>query len=76
MLNRDSTLSHLASDTRYALMTASQALASLTPSVSLSLESRDRHFFKHHGEDPCHEVARACMAGHVWHGDENQRRSR
>lgn len=71
MRSRESTLDHLAVDMRFASLTAGQALASLTPSMSLTLEQKDQHFFQRHADDPCHEVARACSAGHIWHGDEN-----
>jgi len=71
MRSRENALSHLAADTRFASLTAGQALASLTPSWSQALDERDQHFFQHHANDPCHEVARACSAGYVWHGDEN-----
>lgn len=75
MQNRESTRNHLATDFHFASLTAGQALARLTPSMSSILKQKDQHFFGRHADDPCHEVARACSAGHVWHGDENRKQA-
>lgn len=71
MMNREHALDMLASDMRYAQLTAGQAMDHLPPSMRMVLEHKDTAFFKAHAEDPCHEVARACRAHWIWHGDEN-----
>lgn len=71
MNSRERVLEYLATDSRVAGLTAGEALAGLTPTMNLLL-SQDQHFFLRHADDPCHEVARACNAGHVWHGNENK----
>lgn len=73
MNSREKILEYLATDNRVAGLTAGEALAGITPNTILFLSQKDQHFFSHHGDDPCHEVARACNAGHVWHGDENKK---
>lgn len=73
MKSREGVLEYLAADMRVANLTAHQALASLTPAMSSMLTQEDQSFFRRHAEEPCHEVARACKAGHVWHGNENGR---
>ena len=72
MRSRENTLSHLAGDMRFASLTAGQALTDMSPSMNWALDEEDQRFFQRHADDPCHEVARACRAGHVWHGDENR----
>jgi hypothetical protein len=67
-MTRDEALQHLATDNRYAMMTAGEAVHGLSQAYAVALTSRDLAFLEFHGEDPCHEVARACAAGHVWHG--------
>lgn len=71
MDSRERVLEYLAADYRVAGLTAGEAFAGITPTMSLLL-SQDQHFFRRHAEEPCHEVARACHAGHVWHGNENK----
>jgi hypothetical protein len=71
MNSREKVLAHLATDHRVAGLTAGEALAGMSHSMSSLLLQQDQHFFRRHADDPCHEVARACSAGHVWHGDEN-----
>lgn len=71
MMNREHALNTLASDFRFANLTAGQALDTLSQSMRVALEHKDTEFFREHAEDPCHEVARACRAHWVWHGDEN-----
>lgn len=72
MKSREKVLEYLATDYRVAGLTAGEALAGITPAMSLLLFQEDQHFFRLHADDPCHEVARACNAGHVWHGNENK----
>lgn len=72
MKSREKVLEYLATDYRVAGFTAGEALSGITPAMSLLLSQEDQHFFRLHADDPCHEVARACNAGHVWHGDENK----
>lgn len=67
-MTRDEALQHLATDKRYATLTAGAAVRQLTQAFARALTPRDLAFLDFHGEDPCHEVARACAAGHVWHG--------
>lgn len=71
MMTRTEALQSLASDHRFALLTAGEALEHLTQAYKIALEPRDLAFFEFHGEEPCIEVARACLSGHVWHGDES-----
>lgn len=73
MKSREAVLEYLASDMRVASLTAGDALVGLTPPMSLMLTQEDQFFFRRHAEEPCHEVARACKAGHVWHGNENKK---
>lgn len=73
MISREITLGYMAAGKRFSCLTAGEALVSLTPTLTQSLAERDRHFFKSHAEEPCHDVARACSAGHVWRGDENRK---
>lgn len=74
MMTRTEALQILGTDQRYSQMTAGEALASLTQAFKIALEPRDLAFFDFHAEEPCHEVARACLAGHVWTGcDETQK---
>lgn len=74
MMTRNEALQQLATAHKYAQMTAGGALASLTQAFKNALEPRDFAFFEFHSEEPCHEVARAALAGHVWHGcDESQK---
>lgn len=70
-MTRQDALHHLATDPRTAGLTAGTALRRLTQAFKVALEPRDLAFFEFHAEDPCHEVARACAAGHAWHGDES-----
>lgn len=70
-MTRQDALLLLASDNRFLNLTAGEALRQLTQAFKVALDARDLAFFEFHGEDPCHEVARACAAGHVWHGDES-----
>lgn len=70
-MTRPEALHQLAHDTRYATVTAGQALYRLSRAFQVALEPRDLAFFDFHREEPCHEVARACAAGHNWHGDES-----
>lgn len=72
MNSREHVLEHLAAEMRIADLTAAQALASLTPAMRQWMTQEDQNFFNRHADEPCHEVARACKAGHVWHGDENR----
>jgi ABC-type Fe3+-citrate transport system substrate-binding protein len=72
MNSREHVLEHLAAEMRVADLTAAQALASLTPAMRQLMTQEDQNFFRRHADEPCHEVARACKAGHVWHGDENR----
>lgn len=72
MKNREGVLEYLAADMRVAGLTAGDALTDLTPAMSSMLTQEDRSFFRRHAAEPCHEVARACRAGHVWHGNENK----
>lgn len=72
MNSREHVLEYLAAEARVANLTAAQALASLTPAMLQLMTQEDQHFFRRHADEPCHEVARACKAGHVWHGDENR----
>lgn len=67
-MTREEALQHLATDSHYATLTAGAAVHSLTQAYARALTPRDLAFLDFHGEDPCHEVARACAAGHVWHG--------
>lgn len=71
MNSREKVLAHLATDHRVAGLTAGEALAAINDTMGSLLLQRDQHFFRRHADDPCHEVARACHAGYVWHGDEN-----
>ena len=73
MKSREAVLEYLASDMRVASLTAGDALVGLAPPMSLMLTQEDQSFFRRHAEEPCHEVARACKAGHVWHGNENKK---
>lgn len=70
-MTRQDALHQLATDPRTTGLTASDALRQLTQAFKVALEARDLAFFEFHAEEPCHEVARACAAGHAWHGDEN-----
>lgn len=70
-MTRQDALQLLAADQRYRGLTAGDALRQLSQAFQIALEPRDLAFFEFHRDDPCHEVARACAAGHVWHGDEN-----
>lgn len=70
-MTRQDALHHLATDTRTAGLTAGDALRRLTQAFKVALDPRDLAFFEFHAEDPCHEVARACAAGHAWRGDES-----
>ncbi|RJX32637.1 MAG: hypothetical protein C4516_03920 [Oxalobacter sp.] len=72
MISRERVLEYLATDSRVGGLTAGEALVSITPAMLLLLTQEDQHFFRRHADEPCHEVARACNAGHVWHGDENK----
>jgi hypothetical protein len=72
MINRIKALNTLAENQRYANLTAGQAVTSLSQTLRLALEFQDRAFFIEHAAEPCHEVARACRANRVWHGDENR----
>lgn len=70
-MTRDEALHQLATDNRTLGLTAGEALRQLTQAYKIALDPRDLAFFEFHGEDPCHEVARACAAGHHWRGDES-----
>jgi hypothetical protein len=70
-MTRSEALQSLATEARFAQLTAGQALQALTHAYQVALDKRDLAFFEFHAEDPCHEVARACLGGHVWRGDEN-----
>lgn len=70
-MTRQDALQLLAGNNRFANVTAGEALYCLTQAFKIALDPRDLAFFEFHAADPCHEVARACAAGHVWHGDEN-----
>lgn len=72
MKSRERVLEYLAADYRVAGITAGEALAGITPTLLLLLSQKDQHFFRRHADEPCQEVARACNAGHVWHGNENK----
>jgi len=72
MHSRERVLEYLATDCHVAGLTAGEALAKITPAMSLHLSQKDQHFFRLHAAEPCHEATRACHAGHVWHGDENK----
>ena len=72
MNSRDKVLDYLATDYHFAGLTAGEALAGMAPATVSLLFQEDRHFFDVHADEPCHEVARACHAGHVWHGNENK----
>lgn len=72
-MTRDEALHHLATDHRYAMVTAGEAVHGLTQAYALALTPRDLAFLEFHGEEPCHEAARACAAGHVWHGGSGER---
>ncbi len=71
MNSREKVLEYLTSDYHVAGVTAGEVLTKITPAMASFLTQNDKHFFQLHGNDPCHEVAKACNAGHVWHGDEN-----
>ena len=71
MMTRNEALQILASDNRFAQLTAGEALEHLTQAFKIALEPRDLAFFEFHAPEPSHEVARACLAGWVWTGDEN-----
>lgn len=71
MIDRSKALDMLAADGRFAQVTAGQALARMSVSMRMALQFEDRAFFIEHAADPCHEVARACRADRVWHGDES-----
>ena len=73
MNSREKVLEYLSTDYRVTGLTASEALINITPDMSLFLSQDDKHFFQLHGDDPCHEVAKACNSGHVWHGNENMK---
>lgn len=70
-MTRQDALQLLARDSRYRNLTAGEVLFQLTQAFKVALDSRDVAFFEFHGDEPCQEVARACAAGHVWHGNEN-----
>lgn len=72
MKSRERVLEYLAADYRVAGVTAGEALTGITPAMGLVLSEADQRFFLRHADDPCHEVARACNAGHVWRGNENR----
>jgi hypothetical protein len=72
MISRERVLEYLATDNRVAGFTAGAALKSMTSAMLLLLTQEDQHFFRQHADDPCHEVARACKARHIWHGNENK----
>lgn len=71
MNSREKVIEYLATDYHVTSVTAGEALTRITPAMALFLTQDDKHFFQRHGDDPCHEVAKACNAGHVWHGNEN-----
>lgn len=73
MNSRENVLAYLAAEMSVASLTAGQALGSLSPVMGQLLTQEDQNFFRRHADEPCHEVARACKAGHVWHGDENKK---
>lgn len=73
MNSREKVLEYLSTDYHVSDLTAGEALTSITPAMNLLLSHDDQHFFGLHADDPCHEVARACNAGHVWHGNENEK---
>lgn len=70
-MTRREALQLLATDPKFTPLTAGAALRHLTQAFKVALEPRDLAFFEFHGEEPCMEVARACLAGRVWHGDES-----
>lgn len=69
-MSREEALRQLATDSRTLGLTAGEALRQLTQAYKVALDARDLAFFEFHAEEPCHEVARACAAGHAWTGDE------
>lgn len=71
-MTRQDALHHLATAPRTAGLTAGDALLQLTQAFKVALDARDLAFFEFHAPEPCHEVARACAAGHAWHGDESR----
>lgn len=71
MMTRQDALQIIATDAQFAQLTAGEVLTQLTRAFTLALEPRDLAFFEFHGAEPSHEVARACLGGRVWHGDEN-----
>ncbi len=73
MDRREKVLDYLATDYHVTSLTAGEAFIGITPDMAMHLTQDDKHFFQIHGDEPCHEVARACNAGHVWHGDENMK---
>jgi ABC-type Fe3+-citrate transport system substrate-binding protein len=73
MKSRERVLEYLVTDYRVAGLTAGEALAGINPNMILLLSQEDQYFFRLHADEPCHEVARACNAGHVWHGNENKK---
>lgn len=70
-MNREDALRQLATERRFSTATAGETLQGLSQAFQIALAPRDLAFFEFHREEPCHEVARACAAGHAWHGDES-----
>lgn len=71
MNSRERVLEYLSTDYHVTGLTAGEAVISITPDMASYLTQDDKHFFQIHCDDPCHEVAKACNASHIWHGDEN-----
>ncbi|MFZ5561665.1 MAG: hypothetical protein ACOY41_09115 [Pseudomonadota bacterium] len=71
MMTREEALQILATDQQFAQLTAGEALNRLSQAFKVALEPRDLAFFEFHAPEPSHEVARACLGGRVWRGDEN-----
>lgn len=71
MMTRSEALQSLADSLKFSHLTAGEAVEHLSKAIRLALEPEDQEFFREHAEEPCHEVARACQAGRIWHGNEN-----